>query len=414
MAGSGSNKAWSFMVDKDLRPAYYDRFHCLAADCKLSCCIGWSIPFDKKDYLAMKHQRTSPELAERLEKALRRVRDREKYGGSMYAEFDMSSGVCPLLRQDCLCALQAEKGPDALPAVCRIFPRGERYQTSGYLHRSLSPACEGVLALLWDLPSGVDFISDPLPKTKQRKLMAEKDTSLYRYFGEIQELCIDFLQDRRFPLPRRMLMLGMALQKLADGETDIPGWLARSRAMADTLATDGSPKEPEQEKLLAMCLTDVIQSLYTFETADPELQRVKDELIANSGVFLSNGDAVMFSLAPYRAARMRFEEKFGDRAYFFENLMVTLLFHLDLPDCASAESLWKSYVNLCNLYAFYRFAAVMCCREGAAGDRDELFRMMVFISRALIHNSTRRAAIRDELFRHGSATLAHMAVLLGG
>lgn len=405
---------WSIPVKADLRPVYYDRFHCLAAGCKLSCCIGWNIPFDKKDYLSMKHQRTSPELAERLGKALCRIRDPEKYGRSMYAEFDMSSGVCPLLRDDCLCALQAEKGHGILPKVCKMFPRGERYQTSGYLHRSLSPACEGVLALLWDLPEGVDFVSDPLPKEKRRKLVEEKDASLYRYFGEIQELCIDFLQDRRFPLPRRMLMLGMALQKLADGETDIPGWLARSRAMADTLATDGSPKEPEQEKLLAMCLTDVIQALYTFQTTDPQLQRVKEELIANGGVFLSGGDVVMFSLAPYRLARARFEERFGDRAYFFENLMVALLFHLDFPDCTSSEALWKSYVNLCNLYAFYRFAAVMSCREGATGDREELFRMMVFISRALIHNSSQRAAIRDGLFQHGSATLAHMAVLLGG
>lgn len=414
MAGDRQNETWSITLDKDLRPAYYDRFHCLAADCKLSCCIGWSIPFDKKDYLAMKHQRTSPELAERLEKALCRIRDPEKYGRSMYAEFDMSSGVCPLLRDDCLCALLAEKGHGILPKVCKMFPRGERYQTSGYLHRSLSPACEGVLELLWELPEGVDFVSDPLPKAKQRKLVAEEDASLYQYFGEIQELCIDFLQDRRFPLPRRILMLGMALQKLTDGETDIPGWLAKSRAMANALADDGFPDEPEQEKLLAMCLTDVIQAVYTFQTADPQLQRVKEEFIANGGVFLSGGDAVMFSLAPYRSARARFEERFGDRAYFFENLMVALLFHLDLPNCTSSETLWKSYVNLCNLYAFYRFAAVMSCREGAAGDKDELFKMMVFISRSLIHNNARRAAIRDELFRHGSATLAHMAVLLGG
>ena len=414
MVGSGPDKTWSVIVDKDLRPAYYDRFHCLAAGCKLSCCIGWNISFDKKDYLAMKHQRASPELAERLEKALCRVRDQEKYGGNMYAEFDMSGGACPLLREDCLCALQAEKGPKALPLVCKMFPRGERYQASGYLHRSLSPACEGVLALLWDLPEGVDFSSDLLPKAKRRKLLTEGATLLYRYFGEIQELCIDFLQDRRFPLPRRMLMLGMALQKLTEGEADIPGWLTKSRAMADALAADGFPEEPEQDNLLAMCLTDVIQAVYRFQTVDSELQRIKNELIANGGVFLSGGDAVMFSLAPYRAARTRFEESFGDRAYFFENLMVTLLFHLDLPDCASAETLWKSYVNLCNLYAFYRFAAVMSCREGGAGDREELFRMMVFISRSLIHNGTQRAAIQDELFRHGSTTLAHMAVLLSG
>ena len=117
MTGDKRDGTWSITVDKDLRPAYYDQFHCLAAGCELSCCIGWDIPFNKKDYLSIKRQKASPELAERLDRALHRVRN-NKYNGKMYAEFDMSSGACPLLREDCLCALQAEKGPEALPMIC--------------------------------------------------------------------------------------------------------------------------------------------------------------------------------------------------------------------------------------------------------------------------------------------------------
>ena len=59
-----SKNRWSITVDRDLRPAYYDKFHCLAAGCRLSCCVGWNIPFNKKDYLAMKRQNASPELTE--------------------------------------------------------------------------------------------------------------------------------------------------------------------------------------------------------------------------------------------------------------------------------------------------------------------------------------------------------------
>ena len=63
-----------------------------------------------------------------------------------YGEFDLAGGSCPLQRPDGLCSLQLEKGHDALPRVCKIFPRSEVYHSSGYLERSLSPACEGVLA----------------------------------------------------------------------------------------------------------------------------------------------------------------------------------------------------------------------------------------------------------------------------
>ena len=64
----------SVTVDKDLRPAYYDDFHCLAESCKISCCKGWSITFSKKDYLALKRQEGSPELNTCLAEGVRRIR----------------------------------------------------------------------------------------------------------------------------------------------------------------------------------------------------------------------------------------------------------------------------------------------------------------------------------------------------
>ena len=96
-----------------------------------------------------------------------------------------------------------------------------------------------------------------------------------------------------------------------------------------------------------------------------------------------------------------------------ENLMTALFFHLHLPMLSGREELWKGYVNFCNLYSFYRFMAVMSCREEAAGDKAELYRLLVCASRGLIHNGARQTSLRDEFFQNDSATLAHMAILLG-
>lgn len=65
-------------------------------------------------------------------------------------------------------------------------------------------------------------------------------------------------------------------------------------------------------------------------------------------------------------------------------------------------------------YDDFRFMAVMSCREGSSGDRDELFRLLVFASRSLLHDHLRQTKLRDDLFQHDSATLAHMAILLSG
>ena len=400
----------SIKIDKDLRPAYYDDFHCLAADCRFSCCKAWRISFDKKDYLSLKRQKGTEDLNNRLEHGLRRIR-KGPLAETYYGEFDMSGGDCPLLREDGLCILQIEKDHAALPLVCRAFPRARSYR-AGYLERSLSPACEGVLELLWNLPDGVEFRSDPLPKKERGTLAVSGEQSLVPFFQPIREWCIDMLQDRRLPLPQRILLIGFALRELAEGERDIPAWLSRARALREA---EELPELPREERALAMFLTSNLYTLSRLDNTGECYDGIRSGVPQALGVTLRAGTTrVTIPVAPYQAARQRYEENFKGREYFMENLMVSLFFQLNLPNLKSGEELWKSYVNFCNLYAFYRFMAVASCREGGAGDKAELFRLIVFASRGMIHNGARQTDLRDELFRNDSATLAHMAILLGG
>ena len=404
-------------IHYDLRPAYYDRFQCLAGACRFSCCKGWNITFNKKDYLALKRQEGSDELTANLKQNVRRIRQGPN-AERFYGEFDMSGGTCPLLREDGLCSLQLEKGHGALPEVCRVFPRTQAYSDSGYLERRLTPACEAVLELLWDLPDGVDFVADPLPKSKIRTLVMGTSGPLRPRFQELRSACIDLLQDRRRPLAQRILLMGLALKELADGEEDVDGWLARTRTLADDPETDRRLQLPDQQKTLSMFLTNNIRVMLASQSPNRELSTVLKEVLDGLGAVLTfeGGQAVNFSLpnGPYLAARARFEENFQDRAYFMENLMVSLFFNLQVPDPVDREKLWKSYVDFCNLYSFFRFMAVASCREGAAGDKAELFRMMVCASRGIMNNTPQKTKLRDEFFQNDSATLAHMAILLCG
>lgn len=398
------------LCQSDLRPAYYDDFHCLMGDCRLNCCMGsWHINFGKKDYLTIKKQKGSPELNAGLDHCLRRIRENadEQY---RYGEFILQEGNCPLLREG-KCGLQLEKGEKVLPFVCRTFPRAESRMPSGYLERSLTPACEGVLALLWDLPEGVDFWSDPLEEARWKMYTYDEEKSpLWGHFQEIRELCIDALQDRRRPLPERMLLLGMALQPLADGEADISAWLERSRTMLES----GNTGDMLQEDLLPMFLVHNVNTILSIDGGDLFFQDIQQKLRSVLGLPAHNVHRGSIQPGPYLAARVRFDREFGDRDYFFENLMVSVFFHMRMPDLTSPEELWKSYVNLCNLYAAYRFLSVMSCREGVEDCKRELFDLLVLSSRALIHNRNRQNAFRDGLFKNDSATLAHMAILLSG
>jgi len=415
-------------IDKDLRPAYYDDFRCLAADCKLNCCKQrWRITFDKKDYLALKNQRKSPELNARMENSLRRIR-KGTLSEKFYGEFNMDSGVCPLLREDGLCALQVEKGYKALPFVCRNYPRMALYRFSGYLERGLSTSCEGVLSLLWNLPDGVDFRSDPLPESERKWNRFRADNPMSLRFSEIREWCVDLLQNRNFTLPERIMLMGMGLRRLSEDE-DVELWLPWAQALPDQVNPKDILSSGLDEKAQKMFLMDMRSILGPekrggiisvtvqrpnsgrVEELDPNLWDDLTPLQRAVLELLGGGDSV--NIQSYLAAQARYEQQFQGYEYFMENLMVSIFFYLGLPDMASAEELWKSYVNFCNLYACHRFAAVMSCREGVEDSREELFRLLVLTSRALLHDAQRQLALRDELFRNDSATLAHMAILLG-
>lgn len=399
------------LIDKDLRPAYYDDFHCLAEGCELSCCKGWKIMFSKKDYLSLKRQRGSDALNTRMDGGLRRVKGKMQ-NESSYGEFDMDSGVCPLLQEDGLCLLQIEKGHGALPRVCRSYPRN-RLLTAGYLERSLSPSCEGVLKLLWDHPEGIEFRSDPLAKDQQIWMTLPDDNPLPMFFPVVREWCIDLLQDRRFTLPQRIFLMGMGLKWLAEGETDINRWIERAAVLPESV--DAASILPHGDKELAMYLSECIHTITHIYTSNPFFVQIKMNVLASTNAKVNlNEKNFSIPLTPYCEARERFESTWGKYEYFMENLLVSAFFYLTLPILTSKEVLWKSYVNFCNLYALYRFLAVMSCREGAPGDRAELFRLVVFASRSLLHNRGMQAELRDELFKTGSATLAHMAILLCG
>lgn len=162
-------------------------------------------------------------------------------------------------------------------------------------------------------------------------------------------------------------------------------------------------------------LSNHFRTLMQLQTAGTEFASVPGDISRGLDVTGKVGTSrITISLERYQAARARYEENFGDREYFMENLMSALFFHLHLPMLSGREELWKGYVNFCNLYSFYRFMAVMSCREEAAGDKAELYRLLVCASRGLIHNGARQTSLRDEFFQNDSATLAHMAILLGG
>lgn len=404
-----------------LIPNYFRNFHCLAQDCRDSCCINWRITFDKKDYLRLRRLDAPADLKKRLEKGVRRVK-KEDHDGILYGKFDLdgNSGRCPFLDPDGLCSIQRACGHEALPRVCTSYPRNIGYTPAAKEH-TLSPSCEGVLQQLWDLPEGVEFTEEPLPKEEWRNININPGENFLLYFAPLRELFIDILQNRTLSLTERMLYLGITIQRLLKEDwasLDPDEWIKQTASTMDTETIQETAGQITGNR--NMYILQNLKVLNAIAEGEKHWSAdIRSALEAKREIKVVSGKdgwnkqfATNFSIPAYEASLERFQTTFSDRTYFFENLMVASALYLVFPDLHDKKTLWKSYVALCNLYSFYRFVSVLGCKEEATKER--LFHMIVMASRATLHNRERLNSFQEDLFQHDSSTLAHMAILLIG
>ena len=122
---------------KLIAPDYYPAFRCIAGACRHTCCEGWEINID--DEALHRYQTMPGEFGEML---------RGNISLSPAPHFKLLPGErCPLLREDRLCTLIAEKGEENLCQICRDHPRFRNYW-SDRIEIGLGMACEEAARLI--------------------------------------------------------------------------------------------------------------------------------------------------------------------------------------------------------------------------------------------------------------------------
>ena len=117
---------------RELYPAHYTCFHCIASSCDFSCCREWKIYAD--DITFRKWQKKE------IRKVTRRV------NGQRVVRL-LENLDCPHLAGDGLCRIITKYGEELIPETCRSFPREVR-EYPDRRERSLMLACPAVVDLL--------------------------------------------------------------------------------------------------------------------------------------------------------------------------------------------------------------------------------------------------------------------------
>lgn len=234
-----------------LQPLHFDAFHCIGADCEDTCCAGWQIHVDKSTY--DKYQSCSdPECGGSL-RTLVTINETSSDDDD-YAKIALSGAACPFLT-DGLCSIQKRLGEGYLPNMCATYPRAMN-RVDDVLQRSLDLSCPEAarVALLNPLPMEFgeqDYQPGSIRLTHFPSLdlsSLKNSSNPYGFFRDARRMVLSLLQNRSYPIWKRLVMVGCLGEKLDELERRGSGQNALSEAeeYANSLsssALDDSPHE---------------------------------------------------------------------------------------------------------------------------------------------------------------------------
>ena len=298
-----------------LKPHYYDKFVCTAADCPDTCCAGWQIMIDE-DSLD-RYGKEPGEFGKRLRNSI----DWEEEC------FYQNNSRCAFLNDKNLCELYKELGPDALCDTCRMYPRHtEEYE--GLRELSLSLSCPEAARIMLSCKDPVRFLEE---ETEEEDDFEEFDFMMFSQLEDTRDVLFSVIQDRKIPLTLRMAVSEQLAQSYQICMEE------RREFDIDELLRDclRHQKENTLQKFVTKCLSEKgvdaasfhqwekqkeeFQVLRRLERLRPTWDKVLDD--ADRGLYQGNGEN-------YRQICEEFHRMYGalsDHKEEWENLGEQLL-----------------------------------------------------------------------------------------
>lgn len=335
-------------------PEYYDRFRCKGGECRSSCCTGWGISVSMAEYFRLIGLECSPRLHAKLECAFHLA---DTPSPERYALISPDwRGDCPMHGEDGLCMLHKECGEDALPAICRMYPRSVHAE-NGIVKCVCSASCEAVTEAL---------IREGEPLTFS---FHEEDTPLAfsisadKRLPEAFRACLRLLQDRGQSLPARLENIGRLMHAFEKtGRFDM----------------DRSLKLPAPWSA-ERALKAIVRMLHRLSESSPSLKRFGEAMLSR---YLTD-DASLYAL--YCRDRAHFEAVFPDWPRYFENLLVNHIFYEDFPFTDNRLTPMGEYTALVGVYGAMRVMSIGAL--SLSSDLDALIDVLSGLFRCIEHAS---------------------------
>ncbi len=395
-------------------PQYLKQFSCVGSSCEDTCCSGWRITIDQDTY--EKYQVSSNE---KLKKSLKKIEF--KSNKEWFAEIILNSqSLCPLLTEEKLCSVHIDKGEGYLSNLCATYPRVTSLVNGG-LESSLTVSCPEAARTVLLNSNGIQF-EEINESTSTRHLVSRKiNSSKYEsthkeryYFLELRDFSIKIVQNRKYSLTDRLLILGVFMEeiliKLVDNEiTDIIGNYEQLIDSGEIInRIHDLPLDLNNQIQILRKIVDI--GIFTGLKDKRYLECVMESL---DGIKFTGPTLDESSIEDYMNTYETFFKPFiREHEYIFENYLVNYMFKNLFP-VAKENDVFEMYSMLVVNYSLLKMKTI-----GLLAYHKEDFNVSIVVklfqtfSRNVEHHTFDKNPIIDYLTKNNLTNLSSMSILI--
>lgn len=404
-----------------LTPQYFRKFRCIGSDCDDSCCIGWKVNIDKETYKKYRSVQNN-ELRPLLDKYVTRER---KNGGDLlnYAKIKMTDAdaICPFLNDKKLCKIQLEYGEGYLSKVCATYPRSaNRVDNTIEMVTSLSCPAAAKLALLnpeimefdeyEDIPN-LSLMGSCAFNTQDRHFINRSE----RYFWNIRVFTIDILQNRKYFMWERLIILGLFIEKLSkcvheNRISDIPDIIQSYNNMIEEGIFKGTldsiPADCTVQLQLIKDIIDirmnrgVLNKIY-LECYEQFLKGIDYTGEATKEEIINNYD---------KAFKEYYKPYMNNHEYILENYLVNYVFAKLFP--FTDGTIFDAYMMLILHYSIIKMQLIGMAGYNKGLNDAIVIKLISTFTKVVDHNIVFLKDIAKQLKEKNYNTLAYMTIMI--
>lgn len=406
---------------KKIIPDYMEQFSCIGDRCEDNCCqeATWTIHIDKKTYKKYQNVKDS-KVKKQLNGTIKRFK--KDANDVKYAYIKLNEEKkCPLLDGG-LCTVHRDLGESYLSNTCAVYPKTFNF-VNGALEQSAIVSCPEVARLALLNPDGISF-KEIEEEVDGRYLLSrmfrtdEEDVqnTPLQYFWELRLFTIQVLQNRKYSIDERMMILALFYNRMKEYEKenrvkDIPVLIGQylNEMDGETFKTNFDTIQVSYETQL-MLMKQMVQKRVEQQVNVRYSDCLKDTI---EGLQLKEGLSHEEKIKNYQHALQNYYRPFmKEKEYILENFLVNYVFEKVFP-YSIKHDMYDEFVVMVTRYAMIKLQLIgMSAHYKEKFDDELVIKCMQSFSRNVEHNALFSYQLYDALKEKELHTVGYLCTLL--